>query len=119
MATHSSTSASIKRLASFYRRKGLLLDAEKLYRVALVMQEGELGPFHIDVAVTLYQLAETYSDMDKYTQAEELYHRAVEIYEHGTSGSSHDMLWHLKGLLKIHELAEQEMAATEDDVSAA
>lgn len=119
MDMQASTASSVKRLASFYRRKGLLSDAEKLYRVALLMQRRDLGNEHIDVAVTMYQLAETYSDQDKYLQAEGLYRRAVEIFEKCTESHSGGPLWNLRGLLSLHELSEQEMEISQSDISAA
>ena len=75
------TATAVKRLALWYRREGFIAQCERLFRVAICMQEREVGPQHIAVAISLYQLGEVYADLDKYDIAEQYYRRASEIYE--------------------------------------
>jgi tetratricopeptide (TPR) repeat protein len=109
MATQAATSATaVKRLALWYRREGFFAQCERLFRVAICMQEREVGPTHISVAVSYYQLGEIYADLDKYDVADQHYKRATEIYEMQLKDGA-EPLWHLNALLYLHELSEKEM----------
>jgi tetratricopeptide (TPR) repeat protein len=113
MATQATSAAAVKRLALWYRREGFYAQCERLFRVAICMQERELGPTHLRLAVSLYQLGEIYADLDKYDVADEYYKRATDIYELQKSKSP-EPLWHLNALLHLHELAQQELEKYEE-----
>jgi len=52
-----------------------------LYQQALALRIRLLGEEHPDVATSLGNLAELYSDQGRYTEAEPLFIKAVEIAE--------------------------------------
>jgi TonB family protein len=53
--------------------------SESLYLRSLSLREKALGSEHLDVATSLFLLAEYYRHMGKYSKAEPLYERAVNI----------------------------------------
>jgi tetratricopeptide (TPR) repeat protein len=108
MAMQATSATAVKRLALWYRREGFFAQCERLFRIAICMQERELGSNHIGVAVSLYQLGEIYADLDKYDVADKYYKRATEIYELQQKDVAQP-LWHLNALLHLHELAQKEM----------
>lgn len=69
-------------------KEGKPLEARKLHEEALLIQERELGPAHLDVASTLENLAETYRSAienseptSDHAKARALYERALKIRE--------------------------------------
>ena len=69
-------------------KEGKSLEARKLHEEALLIQERELGPSHLEVASTLENLAETYRSAienseptSDHAKARKLYERALEIRE--------------------------------------
>lgn len=64
----------LAKLASFSQ-------AELLYRRALKIYEGLLGPNHADVAVCMNNLAALLVDIHRYADAEQLYQKALKIRE--------------------------------------
>jgi tetratricopeptide (TPR) repeat protein len=48
---------------------------------ALKIREQQLGPQHLDTALSLNNLAELYRTQGKYVEAEPLYQRALSIHE--------------------------------------
>lgn len=70
---------SLNYLADLYRLRGDLDAAEPLYRRALEVAEGALGPNHPDLALSLNNLALLYGDMGDYEAAGEILNRAQAI----------------------------------------
>ena len=69
-------------------KEGKPLEARKLHEEALLLQERELGPSHLDLATTLENLAETYRSpiensepTSDHAKARQLYERALKIRE--------------------------------------
>jgi len=82
-----------------------------LYQRALAIYEKALGPDHPDVAMTLNNLAITYTDLAQYDQALPLYQRALAIREkalgaeHPDTGDSYQGLGNFYGKQALPDLA--------------
>lgn len=71
----------LKLIAALYTKRSKFREAESVYKAVLVIQEKYLGEFSPELALTYYQLAEVYSDLNQYVQARPLYEKAVHIWE--------------------------------------
>lgn len=71
----------LKLIATLYKKRSLLREAEHVYKTVISLQEKYLGFCHAEVALSCYQLAEVYSDLSQYSLARPLYARAVEIWQ--------------------------------------
>ena len=60
--------------------RGQFVEAEPVYRQALELYQGAVGPRHPAVARTLHSLALIYHGLGQYDEAEQLYRRALEIF---------------------------------------
>jgi len=68
--------------ASSLRHDGKYQDAEVLYKRALAIAEKSFGPNHIDVALIITNLADLYdTELGRSREAEELWQRAIDIYD--------------------------------------
>ncbi len=72
---------SFNNLALVYQAQGRYIEAEPLYKRALVMLEKTLGTEHPEVARSLNNLAALYQAQGKYDEAEPFYKRALAIRE--------------------------------------
>ena len=64
-----------------YSKKGDLDQALDYYQRALEIKEKQLGPNHVDVAVSYNNIGEVYSKKGDLDQAMDYYRRALEIKE--------------------------------------
>jgi serine/threonine protein kinase/Tfp pilus assembly protein PilF len=71
----------MKTMGTVYMGLGLYKDAEPLLSAALATRERAFGPSHLDVAVSLNNLAGLYVTQGKYAEAEPLEKRALAIRE--------------------------------------
>jgi len=69
----------LNQTAYYLRERARFKEAEQLYRGALDIRERVLGPVHLDVAQSCYNLARLYFDTAHYADAEALYRRALDI----------------------------------------
>ena len=69
----------LNQTAYYLRERARYTEAEDLYRKALEIREQLVGPVHLDVAQSCYNLARLYFDIARYEEAETLYRRALEI----------------------------------------
>ncbi|GCE32070.1 hypothetical protein KDA_75540 [Dictyobacter alpinus] len=72
----------LNQAAYYLRERARYSEAEELYRKALEIREQLVGPLHLDVAQSNYNLARLYFDIARYEEAEALYRRALEIRRH-------------------------------------
>ena len=73
--------ASLSNLGTVYRAQGRYAEAEKLYRRALELREGNFGAAHPEVAVVVNNLATLYHAEGRTAEAEPLFRRALAIWE--------------------------------------
>ena len=92
---------ALNNLAELYRRQGKYVEAEPLYKRALVIREKALGPNHPDVAQSLNNLALVYSKV--YTEAEPLLKRALVIREKALGSEHPDVAGSLYNLAELYE----------------
>jgi tetratricopeptide (TPR) repeat protein len=78
-------------------------EAELLYQRALRIREQQLGPEHLDVALTLNRLAHLYYDQSKYIEAESPYQRALIIQEKLLGSEHSDVALTLSGLAHLYQ----------------
>ena len=71
-----------------YKEQRNYVEAERLYRNGLAIDEKALGGSHPDVAKFFSNLADAYKAQGKYAEAEELYRRALVVREQ-TFGQDH------------------------------
>jgi tetratricopeptide (TPR) repeat protein len=62
-----------------------------LLKRAVALQEDNLGPVHVNLALTLEQLAEVYSRLGRYPEAHLQYRRVLAIYERKDPGLNLDL----------------------------
>ncbi len=67
--------------AVYLYHHGRYTEAEPLYQRALAIRERAFGPDHLNIAISLNNLAKLYHDQGRYVQAEPLFHRALAIKE--------------------------------------
>lgn len=84
--------------------------SEPLNRRALEIREKALGPEHSDVAQSLYQLAEVFNHMERKSEAEPLYKRALAIWER-TPASDEKIALCLDGLAETYLRTDREAEA--------
>ena len=73
--------ASLSNVATVYRAEGRYPEAEKLYRRALELRQGNLGAGHPEVAVVVNNLATLYHAEGRIAEAEPLFRRALAVWE--------------------------------------
>lgn len=71
----------LHKTASYLHNHARYPEAKSLYEQALYMSEQTLGPEHLQVATTLFNLANLCADQGKYAEAEPLYQRTLRILE--------------------------------------
>ncbi len=88
LASESQAARDLNQRGMILMKEGKPLEARKLHEEALLIQERELGPSHLDVASTLENLAETYRSAienseptSDHANARQLYERALKIRE--------------------------------------
>ncbi len=77
--TFSEAAQLLNQTAYYLRERARYVEAEERYREALEIREQLVGPAHLDVAQSCYNLARLYFDIARYSNAEALYRRALEI----------------------------------------
>jgi tetratricopeptide (TPR) repeat protein len=78
---HPSVATYLSNLAELYLYQGEYMEAERLYKQALAIDEKALPPNHPNVATTLNNLVALYYRQGKYAEAEPLLKRALAIDE--------------------------------------
>ena len=103
----------LSNLGALYAMRGDLPKAERLFRESLEIREATLGLHHPQLALSLKALADLYRDQKRYAESEDLYRRALAIYDGSGSPTFPDRLALLKsyaGLLRATGRAEQAAA---------
>ncbi|HKQ79015.1 MAG TPA: tetratricopeptide repeat protein, partial [Blastocatellia bacterium] len=90
--------AEVRRLSREGRYDEAIISAERL----LTVRENALGPEHPDVALSLYNLANLYSDQDDNAKAKPLFQRALAIFEKALGPESHHVANSLNCLAILH-----------------
>lgn len=87
-ATQAGSARDLNKQGLGLMKNGKPLEARKLHEQALLLQERQLGPSHLDVATTLENIAETYSNpiensepASDHAKSRQLYERALKIRE--------------------------------------
>jgi nephrocystin-3 len=75
-------------LAFFFNTSALYTEAQQLERLALALDEQNLGTDHPEIATTLNNLAWLLTQTNQLVEAEQLYRRALALYEQ-TFGTNH------------------------------
>jgi tetratricopeptide (TPR) repeat protein len=100
-------------LARLYQDEGKFAEAEEHYKAALVEAENpEFGPDLGMFCSTARWLAKFYIEHHRYSEAESLYQRVLEIYESDPRHSS-SLPHHLDEFAKLYEAQEKHAAAEE------
>lgn len=100
------------KLSKIYFVQSKLAPAAFSTRCVLELSEQSLGSNHPAVAVVSQQLADLYTDLGSYTEAEYLYRRALELQrnQRSTNGSISQLVQTLRGyanlLTRTHRKAE-------------
>ena len=95
---HPDVAGSLYNLAYLYEFQGNYIEAEPLYRRAVVILENALGPEHPDVAPALNNLAELLRLQGNYPDAEPLFRRALAIHENALGPEHPDVAATLNNL---------------------
>lgn len=100
-------------MACLYRRRGKLRLAEGLFRDLLSMQQAAFGMSSKEVAMTMYQLAELYSDQQQYQRAKRFYAKSAEIWQ-ALGLNNESILWYSDALLKLQHMSDEVNQAGEE-----
>lgn len=90
----------LSRMAAVYHKLHKFDQAEVLYRTAISQLE-KSGDDNKQLALSLFGLAEVYSDQTRYGEAVPLYQRAVGIWERLYVTDSLSLLWYSEALAKM------------------
>jgi tetratricopeptide (TPR) repeat protein len=100
-------------LARLYHDEGKFAEAEKHYKAAVLEAENpEFGPGLGMFCSTSMWLAKFYVEQHRYSEAEPLFQRALEIYEEDRRPNSY-LPHHLEEFAKLYEAQEKYAAAEE------
>jgi tetratricopeptide (TPR) repeat protein len=92
----------LNEVALYNKARAAWVEAESLYKHAIIMGEKTVGPEHPQFAVSLNNLAELYRVTSRFTEADPLYRRALAIREK-TLGPDHpDVAQSLNNLASIY-----------------
>lgn len=85
---HPALAVRLFNLASFLQKAGRPAEAEPIFRRVLELEEAKYGPEHSEIFSTLLQLGKVLVDLQRGTEALELFERALEIHAKwpGTEG---------------------------------
>lgn len=101
---------SLNNLAAIYYKENNYSEAESLYERSLAIREKTLGKEHLDVAASLYNLAEVYSKSGRSDEsgqkylAESLFKRSLAIREKILGRNSFEVAQVLKSLAWIYRM---------------
>jgi tetratricopeptide (TPR) repeat protein len=90
-------------LANIYASEGKYRQAEETYKKLLEILEENLGPDHPDLVQALREYAELQSARKMYTEAADLYERAISILEKSGNASDSRLGDLYKGIAKVYE----------------
>ncbi len=90
-------------VGAFYADQGLPDEAGAQYRQALALWEARLGPEHPEVARRLLSLVELYRIYARYSEAEELYHKIVDIRTRAFGPAHRDLVPDLCNLALFYQ----------------
>jgi tetratricopeptide (TPR) repeat protein len=93
----------LNQVGCYLRDRAQYGEAEPLLKYALVIQEQQLRPEHIDTATSLDNLAELYRSQGRYEEAEPLYNRALTIREQQLGASHPETASSLNNLALLYE----------------
>lgn len=95
----------LKVIASLYRKRGQLPLALEILKTARRLQTALHGPC-ADVAVTTYQLAEIYSDMDDYRHSRPLYEEAVDMWRDAQGTNDGNAFYYAEVLMQLQNQSD-------------
>lgn len=98
-------SEQLKLLSRMHYRCGKLERALELLQQTLQVQERELGPHHVDLAVTLHAMAEIHCDQSNFNLAKPLYLRAMAIWHRSQPGDYLEWMAQANLLRKVQSSA--------------
>lgn len=110
-ADHADIATALNNLAEGYATQGKLVDARRLHWRALSIREKALGPEHPSVAESygnlaiLYELAVLHKLEGDYTKADQLYQRALAVWERSAAAN------HLNVLRTLASYADMKVKA--------
>ncbi len=102
------TNASMRlldQLGYYLTVRGHYREAEPVLEQALSLREQQLGPEHLDTAISLYHLGLLYQLAGKYTEAEPLFQRALAIREQKLGETHPDTANCLSDLALLRQIA--------------
>lgn len=95
----------IKSMADIYRSRGLYQQAAELYELLIKLERSAADCDAEDLGLLCYQLAESYSAIAKYEEAQPLYKEAVSLWERQHPEDALNWLWYLEALTKLENLS--------------
>ncbi len=98
-------------MATYLQERGRYADAEPLSQLALRIREQQLGPEHPDVATSLNNLANLYSQQGNDTMAEPLFQRALRIRERLLGSEHPETAQSLNDLANLYYKQSKDMEA--------
>ena len=101
----------LRNIAQAYRKRNHLAQAAEVLKTVLQIQERQLDANHPELALTVYQLGEIYSDMGRNDIARRLYHRAVAIWNNSRDLSAQNTMWFAQAMLQLQEATDRQAEA--------
>lgn len=100
-------------MAELYRTQQRFLDAKPLYAKALCIQRRINPKGHNDTAITHYNLALLYQNLNSYAKAQLHFKHALKIDSKVHGENSPEFAADLKGLAELYKLMERDEDAEE------
>jgi tetratricopeptide (TPR) repeat protein/MinD-like ATPase involved in chromosome partitioning or flagellar assembly len=92
----------LNRAGSYLWARGQFVEAEPMFRQAVQIMEGALGPSDPGTAHTLNNLAVVYEALGRYAEAEALYQQVMAIYEKALGPEHPDVATNLNNLALLY-----------------
>ena len=86
-------------------------DAERFFSRSLKIKETTLGPEHVDLAPTIFNLAEVYRLRANFEKSEQLYERLIRIRGKAPGKDNADLISALEGYVAVREAQNKDPGA--------